>query len=68
MSTELDKLDRGLLLSLTGAETNPWEKKHWNLTAQLLVEDQAPQFAATLKFAADHPNQQPTTRCGMPMP
>lgn len=65
---DLDKLDRGLLLSLTGAEVNPFEKRHWNLTAQLIVEDQAPEFASLLKFAADHPNQQPTTRCGMPMP
>lgn len=68
MSTDLDKLDRGLLLSLTGSEENPWEKRHFNLTAQLIVADQAPEFAATLKFAADHPNPQPTTRCGMPMP
>ena len=66
--TDLDKLDRGLLLSLTGAETNPWEKRHWNLTSQLLVADQAPQFAEQLKFIADHPNPQPTTRCGMPLP
>ena len=63
MSTDLDQLDRGLLLSLTGAETNPWEKRNFNLTAQLIVADQAPAFAETLKFAADHPNQQPTTRC-----
>ena len=69
MSTnQLDSLDRGLLLSLTGSEENPWMKRSFNLTRQLQVQDQAPEFAATLKFAADHPNQQPTTRCGMPMP
>ena len=65
MSTDLDQLDRGLLLSLTGAETNPWEKKHWNLTAQMSISDQSPDFAATLKFAADHPEpRKPFTRLG----
>lgn len=64
----MDELDRGLLLSLTGSEQNPWTKKHWNLTAQMMVVDQAPDFAETLKFQADHPNPQPTTRCGMPQP
>lgn len=68
MTAKLDDLDRNLLVKLTGAESNPFSKTHWNLTAQLIVEDQAPQFASLLKFAADHPNPQPTTRCGMPMP
>ena len=66
MSTDIDQLDRGLLLLMTGGEQNPWAKGSWNLTRQLLVADQSPEFAATLKFAADHPNPQPTTRCGMP--
>lgn len=65
---KVDELDKGLLRSLTGSERNPFEKRHFNLTAQLIVADQAPQFAEQLKFIADHPNPQPTTRCGMPLP
>ena len=64
---DLDKLDRGLLLSLTGAEVNPFEKRHWNLTRQLMVADQAPDFATQLKFMADHPElTRPTTKLGRP--
>ena len=64
---KVDELDKGLLRSLTGSERNPFEKRHFNLTAQLLVADQSPEFAATLRRLADNPNPHPTTRCGVPM-
>ena len=62
----MDTLDQGLLKSLTGDEHNPWTKNHWNLTRQLLVADQAPDFALQLKFQADHPEARPTTKLGRP--
>ena len=63
----MDTLDLGLLKSLTGSEHNPWTKNHWNLTRQLLVADQAPDFALQLKFQADHPElTRPTTKLGRP--
>ncbi len=62
----MDTLDLGLLKSLTGVETNPWAKSSWNLTRQLLVADQAPDFATQLKFMADHPEARPTTKLGRP--
>lgn len=65
MSTDLDKLDRGFLQQLTGSEQNPWAKGSWNLTSQLLVADQSPEFAQTLRFMADHPEpRKPFTRLG----
>lgn len=64
--SDLDKLDRGLLLSLTGSERNPWEKRHFNLTAQLIVADQAPDFAEALRIAARNPITGPTTKLGRP--
>ena len=61
----MDELDRGLLLSLTGSTANPWKPEHWNLTAQLLVDDLAPAFARTLKNEADHHEpRKPFTRLG----
>lgn len=67
MSTnQLDSLDRGLLQLLTGSERNPWEKRHFNLTAQLIVADQAPEFAEALRIAASNPIPQPTTKLGRP--
>ena len=66
MSTELDQLDKGLLQSLTGADVNPWTKSGWNLTRQLLVVDQAPDFARELQIQARNPIPQPTTRLGRP--
>ena len=62
----MDELDKGLLLSLTGADVNPWTKSGWNLTRQLLVADQSPDFALQLKFQADHPEARPTTKLGRP--
>ena len=62
----MDTLDLGLLKSLTGDEHNPWQKQHWNLTRQLLVVDQAPDFARELQIQARNPIPQPTTRLGRP--
>ena len=63
----MDELDKGLLRSLTGSERNPFEKRHFNLTAQLLVADQSPEFAATLRRLADNPNPPPTAKLGRPV-
>jgi len=63
---KVDELDKGLLLKLTGSEQNPFEKRNFNLTSQLIIADQSPEFAATLRRLADNPNPPPTTRCGMP--
>ena len=64
---KVDELDRGLLQSIAGVGENPLEKRHYNLTAQLLVADQSPEFAATLRRLADNPNPPPTTRLGRPV-
>ena len=42
-------------------------KRYYNLTAQLLVADQSPEFAATLRRLADNPNPPPTAKLGRPV-
>lgn len=45
------------LQRITGAETNPFKKEHWNLTHQLKIKDESPSLAGSLEYEAHHPEE-----------